>query len=89
MTVIYTNAFKKDFSLMQKRNLKMDKLKTVMSALEQGLTLEQKYNDHILKGAPYNGDHECHISPDWLLIYRPLGEMLIFVRTGSHSDLFR
>lgn len=66
----------------------MEKLKVVVSLLMDGDSLEAKYKDHFLKGN-YVGFRECHIAPDWLLIYRLIGnDEIEFARTGSHADLF-
>ena len=83
-SVEYTTKFSKDFKIAQKRGLDISKLRDVMKKLER------RHCEHILKGNPYDGDSECHVSPDWLLIYRYIGkDKLLFVRTGTHSDLFR
>ena len=65
-------------------------LDEVIDKLRQGITLDEKYKDHILKGE-YAGFHECHIKPDWLLIYLIENDVLTLtlVDTGSHSDLFK
>ena len=67
----------------------LDKMKKVITALANGETLEAKYRDHLLTG-DYGGYRECHIQPDWLLVYQIEGEQLILflARTGTHSDLF-
>ena len=65
----------------------MEELSTVLIELSSGKKLDKKYKDHPLKG-DYAGHRECHITPDWLLIYKITEEDLIFVRTGTHSDLF-
>ena len=87
--VIPTNQFRKDLKLAQKRGYDLEKLKTILHALANGQTLDPKYKDHVLLGN-YVGCRECHIQPDWLLIYRIDGDQLIVVlsRTGTHSDLF-
>ena len=87
--VIPTNQFRKDLKLAQKRGYDLEKLKTILHALANGQTLDPKYKDHVLVGN-YVGCRECHIQPDWLLIYRIDGDQLIVVlsRTGTHSDLF-
>ena len=87
--VIPTNQFRKDLKLAQKRGYDLEKLKAVLYALANGQTLDPKYKDHVLVGN-YVGCRECHIQPDWLLIYRIDGDQLIVVlsRTGTHSDLF-
>lgn len=87
--VKFTSAFKKSYKLMEKRGLDISLLDSVIDSLRQGRTLDKKYNDHALKG-PYRGFRECHIKPDWLLIYLIEEDILTLtlVKTGSHSDLF-
>ena len=86
--VIYLPRFNKDVALMKKRNFDMEKLKAVITLLMNGETLEPRYKDHPLKGN-YAGFRDCHISPDWLLIYRLVGaDKLELARTGTHADLF-
>lgn len=96
-TPIYTNKFEKDVKLCQKRGYKFDEFKKVLSKLINDEPLESKHRPHLLSGN-YSGFWECHIKPDWLLIYQ-LSENLdqegniveafiTFVRTGTHSDLF-
>ena len=89
-TVKYTTAFKKGYKLMKKRGLDLTLLDTVVDELRQGRQLDEKYRDHMLKGE-YAGFHECHIKPDWLLIYLIENEILTLtlVETGSHADLFK
>ena len=65
----YSNKFKKDFKLVQKRGYKIDKLKEVITILREQKSLPEKYQDHALMGN-YVGFRECHIEPDWLLIYK-------------------
>jgi mRNA interferase YafQ len=86
-TIIRSATFKKDFKRLQKRGLDMSQLQEVIVALASGQTLEQRYKDHPLKGA-YAGFRECHITPDWLLIYALTADELGLARTGSHADLF-
>lgn len=85
--VNYTNRFKKDVKLASKRGYNMSHLYMVMQALENGEVLDAKYKEHQLLGN-YKGYLECHINPDWLLIYKIDSQDLYFVRTGTHSDLF-
>ncbi len=84
-----TPTFKKDFKLAQKQGLDLNKLKEIITLLANGEPLPPKNKDHQLKGN-YKGHRECHIEPDWLLIYKIQDDMLILtlVRTGSHSKLF-
>ena len=86
-TIIYTSQFKKDFKLIQKQNKDLGKLKTVIAKLAAGEVLEEKFKDHALQGN-YAGTRDCHINPDWLLIYAIVGNELRLVRTGSHGELF-
>ena len=87
--IVPSCQFKKDLRLAQKRGYDLDKIKKVITALASGETLEAKYRDHLLTG-DYGGYRECHIQPDWLLIYRIEKDLLILglTRTGTHSDLF-
>lgn len=84
-----TKRFQKDLKLIQKRGYEIKKLIDVVKILTNGQELPQKYRDHELHGK-YAGTRECHIEPDWLLIYEKLESELILIltRTGSHSDLF-
>ena len=84
-----SNTFKKDVRLAQKRNLDLSQLGKVIDLLAAGQPLPRKYKDHPLTGN-YKGYRECHIQPDWLLIYQYHHEdlYLYLTRTGSHSDLF-
>ncbi len=88
-TIKSTTQFKKDYKLAKRRNLNLDLLKTVVTKLANGETLEEKYRDHALSG-DWIGHRECHILPDWLLVYRIDDDILILTltRTGTHSDLF-
>lgn len=84
-----TNQFKKDYKKAKKRGFNIKKLEFIVDVLSKGKELEPKYKDHSLIGN-YIGYRECHIEPDWLLIYKIQQDMLVLVlaRTGSHSDLF-
>jgi len=82
-----TSQFKKDVKRLQKRGKEMALLKDIILRLASNQSLEAKYRDHVLVGN-YYGTRECHISPDWLLIYRISDTDLILIRTGSHTDLF-
>ena len=84
-----TTQFKKDYKLAVTRGLKIDLLKGIIAALAMGEKLPEKNKDHALTGN-WVGHRECHILPDWLLIYRIEEEVLVLTlaRTGSHSDLF-
>ena len=85
-TIFYTNQFRKDFKLIQKQNKDLGKLKTVIAKLAAGEVLDEKFRDHALQGN-YAGTRDCHINPDWLLIYAIVGNELRLVRTGSHAEL--
>lgn len=84
---IYKKKFKQDFKRITKRGYDIKKLQTVVDVLLQRKTLDKKYLDHPLKGE-YADCRECHIEPDWLLIYLIEKKDIIFVRTGTHADLF-
>lgn len=82
-----TNQFEKDFKRVLKRGKDKEKIVAVMKRLISQEPLEPKHKDHNLTGN-YIDRRECHIEPDWLLIYKRGSEEIIFERTGSHSDLF-
>ena len=88
MKVKYTSAFRKGLKLAAKRGLNIDTLKMVVNKLKAGESLPEKYRDHKLNGT-YKGMRECHIAPDWLLIYKIDNKNLILtlVATGTHADL--
>ena len=89
LEIVPSNQFRKDLKLARKRGLKIERLKEVVNILAEQKNLEDKYRDHGLSGE-YKGFRECHIEPDWLLVYRideDVLELFLF-RTGSHSDLF-
>lgn len=87
LSPIFENSFKKDIKRLQKRGKEMEKLKNVINNLLDNQKLESRYKDHALTGN-WNGYRDCHIEPDWLLIYKISGNHLYLVRSGSHSDLF-
>ena len=89
LQIEFTTQFKKDYQLILKRGYNPQKLMEVISMLQRQIILPPEYRDHKLQGQ-YSGYRECHIAPDWLLIYRVKQEVLTLVlsRTGSHSDLF-
>ncbi|MDL2234614.1 type II toxin-antitoxin system YafQ family toxin [Christensenellaceae bacterium OttesenSCG-928-L17] len=89
LTVKPTTQFKKDYKLAMKRRLEIQLLDEIIAALAMGETLPEKNKDHALTGN-WSGHRECHILPDWLLIYRIEDEVLVLTlsRTGTHSDLF-
>ena len=79
-------SFKRDRKRMAKRGKDIATLDTVMHRLVCEERLEHRFQDHKLKGE-YVGCRECHLEPDWVLIYRIVGDEIIFTRTGTHSDL--
>ncbi len=87
--VRFTSQFKKDLKLAKKQRKDTDELFAVISKLSNGEILEAKYRDHGLSGN-YRGCRECHIEPDWLLIYEIDNGILVLMlyRIGSHSELF-
>lgn len=84
----YKKKFAKDFKRVVKRDYNIAKLEKVIDDLTHERMLDPKYLDHALRGE-YADCRECHIEPDWLLIYLLDKEEVIFVRTGTHADLFR
>lgn len=89
LTLVTTNQFKKDLKRIKKRGLALSKLEAVLDCLLEEQTLDPKHRDHALVGN-YIGFRECHIEPDWLLVYAiDKGQLILTAsRTGSHSDLF-
>ena len=88
LTVKFTTAYKKSYKLMKKRGKNLSLLEEVIDTLRQGKALEERFRDHELKGNR-KGYRECHIQPDWLLIYLIENDILTLtlVDTGRHSDL--
>ena len=88
-TVKPTSQFKKDYKLAMKRGLDISLLEDIIAKLALGESLPEKNRDHALSGN-WNGSRECHILPDWLLIYKLEDNILILTlaRTGTHSNLF-
>ena len=86
----FTSQFKKDLKLAKKQNKDLGKLFEVIDILANGETLDAKYKDHSLT-ENYRETRECHIEPDWLLIYEIRGDVLVLMhyRLGSHSELFK
>lgn len=86
----FTNRFKKDLKLAKKQGRNIDKLFEIVEKLAKDEILDEKYRDHSLSGN-YKGTRECHIEPDFLLIYEKIEGILVLslVRAGSHSDLFK
>ena len=89
LKIRYTNKFKKDFKTIIKRGYDSKKLETILHLLVQNKPLSEKNKDHNLSGN-WGGFRECHIEPDWLLIYKIEHDIvtLTLMRTGTHSDLF-
>lgn len=89
-TIKYSGRFKKNYKLAQKRGLNVNLLKDIIIKLGNGVILEEKYKDHALKGK-WEGFRECHVQPDWLLIYLVENDILTLtlVDTGTHADLFK
>lgn len=90
-TVIFSSDFKKQYKKIKKQGKDINKLKEVIIKLANLEDLEPKYYNHVLNNSKhYKNCGECHIEPDWLLVYRYIGNqlLLILLATGSHSDLF-
>jgi len=85
---VRTRQFEQDFKKVLRRGKDLKKLKAIMAKLAAQENLDSKHRDHKLSGN-FKDRRECHIEPDWLLIYKIEGDKIIFERTGSHSDLFR
>lgn len=87
--VKFTNQFKKDLKLAKKQGKDIERLYAVIEKLADEEPLEQKYRDHDLSGN-FKGCRECHIEPDWLLVYEVMDDVLVLMlyRVGSHSTLF-
>lgn len=88
MKICYTSQFKRDYRLIKKQNKNLNKLKQVIEKLVSNHKLELKYKDHPLVGN-FRGCRDCHVTSDWLLIYKKTEDTLILQRTGSHSELFK
>lgn len=87
MNLVWTGRFKKDYKRVKKQGKSLADLRSIVEMLAAGTPLPPKNRDHNLCGR-WTEHRECHIAPDWLLIYRIDGEDLILERTGSHSELF-
>ena len=89
LQVVFTSHFKKDYKQAMKRHLKIELLDHIIRMLSEGEALSPENRDHILT-ENWSGHRECHIQPDWLLIYRIEDDVLVLTlsRTGTHSDLF-
>ena len=88
-TVKFTTQFKKDYKLAKHRGMNMDLLNKGIDLLANGESLPEKFHDHSLSGN-WVGHRECHLQPDWLLVYYYEDDVLVLTlsRTGSHCDLF-
>ena len=84
---VTTSRFKRDYRRTIGRGMEMEKLDAIMLDLLHERPLAAKLRDHPLRGG-YRGRRECHVAPDWLLVYKLEEDAVIFERTGSHSDLF-
>ena len=89
LTIKPTTQFKKDFKLAKRRHMNLELLNDIITKLANGEPLPDKNKDHALSG-DWIGHRECHIQPDWLLVYRIEDDVLVLTlsRTGTHSDLF-
>lgn len=90
LDIVWTNQFKKDYKQALKRHLDINLLDDIIRKLSRGEELPAKNKDHALTGS-WVGHRECHIQPDWLLVYCIENDLLVLTlaRTGTHSDLFR
>ena len=87
--IVSSTRFRRDLKLAIKRGYKIELLDHVVGMLAAGEKLPEKFKDHVLSG-DYGGFRECHITPDWLLVYKIIEDELVLLlsRTGTHSDLF-
>ena len=85
----FTSQFKRDLKLARKQGKDIDKLFDVINTIAEGGKLDDKYRDHNLNG-DYAGCRECHVEPDWLLVYEVIDKVLVLMlyRVGTHSELF-
>ena len=91
LKIEFTGQFKKDYKNAIRRGCKPEDLSAVVSLLATEQPLPEKYKDHALTNSrKYKGMRECHIKPDWLLVYKVYSDRLVLalIRTGTHSDLF-
>lgn len=88
-SIVWTTRFKKDYKLAMKRHMDMNLIDDIIRKLSQGETLPEKNHDHELTG-DWIGHRECHILPDWLLLYRIDDDILVLTltRTGTHSNIY-
>lgn len=89
--IIMTSAFKKELKIIKKRNKDLEKLTKIVNKLANNEELDNKYKDHqLINNLRFENCRECHIEPDWLLVYRKNNNnlILVLIETGTHSDLF-
>ena len=86
-TAVRSGQFRRDVKRAEKRGKDISKLRELIRLLLAGKALPARYRDHPLRGS-WKGYRDAHLEPDWLLIYRPAGDELHLVRTGSHADLY-
>lgn len=89
--VDFTTEFKKEYKKIKKQGKDLEKLKNIIEKLACGIVLEQKFKDHkLIDNRKFKDCRECHIEPDWLLVYRikETELILLLIETGSHSELF-
>jgi mRNA interferase YafQ len=87
LTPRLTNRFKRDRRLMERRNKNIKKLEKLMAFILTETPLPRSCHEHLLHGN-YEGYTECHVAPDWLLVYKSGEDIVLFDRTGSHADIF-
>ena len=89
-TIVYSKKFERSMRLCQRRGLNMTKLRDALAILKQEGTLPRQYRPHKLSGFAGNNVWECHIQPDWLLVWQQFDEelVLLMLDTGTHSDIF-
>jgi mRNA interferase YafQ len=87
LRLLTTNAFERDLRRVKKQGKELDKLETVVDLLQSQRALSVRYRSHPMRGS-WIGHWDCHIEPDWLLLYKLTASELILVRTGSHAELF-
>jgi mRNA interferase YafQ len=87
-SIFQTSQFKRDIKRLKKRGKPLDKLGDIVKLIANDATLEEKHRDHALTGN-WAGSRDCHVEPDWILIYRCTDEALFLERSGTHSELFK
>jgi mRNA interferase YafQ len=87
----FTGLFRKDLKLMEKRGKDLSAIEAVTTLIINEQPLPERYRNHLLHGKKYERKWECHVEPDWLLVYEvePAAKKVVFHRTGTHSDLFK